>query len=141
MTTDSNKKLVEQLFKEVMNEKNLSFVDKSFAPNFKHHGIPGAQGGPAGFKATYQKFIDAFPDIQVHPEHFIAEGDLVATRGEMTGTNKGSFMGAAPAGKKFRIDYIDIWKVKDGKFTENWVSMDTTGIMTQVGLMPAHETA
>ena len=79
--------------------------------------------------------------MQVLPANFICEGDMVVTQGEITGTNKGSFMGAPSTGKKFRVDYIDIWKVQNGKAVENWVSIDMAALMTQLGLIPAHETA
>ena len=31
------------------------------------------------------------------------------------------------------MPYIDIWRVEDGKFVENWVQMDTLGLMRQIG--------
>jgi steroid delta-isomerase-like uncharacterized protein len=135
--TDQNKKVVERLFKEVMNGKNFSLIDEIIAPGFTNHGIPDAKQGPAGFKETLERFVTAFPDMQVYPESIIAEGDLVATRGYCTGTNKGSFMGIPATGKKLRFDYVDFWKVQNGKCTENWVQMDMSSVMVQLGVMPA----
>jgi len=141
MANDSNKKFVEQLFNELMNSKNLSSVEKFIDPKFQHHGIPNAKGGINGFKDTLNNFLTAFPDFKLVTENFISEGDLVATRGYFTGTNKGSFMGAPVTGKKVRAEYIDVWKIKNGKAVENWVQMDSVGIMEQLGLVQAPEHA
>ena len=137
MTPDQNKQFVQQLFAEVMNGHNLSAVGKYIAPGFKHYGVPGAKGGPDGFAETLQRFFDGFHDMQVHAEDAIAEGDTVMTRGYITGTHNGNFMGIPGSGKQIRIDYIDIWKIQDGKAIENWVQMDAMGMMQQLGAMPA----
>jgi hypothetical protein len=34
------------------------------------------------------------------------------------------------------IKYIDLWRVRDGKLAENWVQMDTAGLMQQIGARP-----
>ena len=52
-------------------------------------------------------------------------------------------MGAPSTGKKVRIDCIDVWKIKNGKAVENWVSMDNVAMMTPAwfNACSAHETA
>src|SRR5258705_13075291 len=109
MTPDQNKKLIQQLFGEAMNGRNLALIDNIIAPGFVNHGIPDAKPGPEGFKAVIQQFFDAFPDMGINQEHIIAEGDIVATRGYWTGTNNGSFMGMPPTGKQVRVEYADFW--------------------------------
>ena len=140
MTTDQNKKLIEKLFNEVMNGRNLDLVEQIIAPTFVNHGIPNAKTGPSGFKEIIQQFLDGYPDMRINLEHIVAEGDHVATRGYWTGANKGSFMGMPPTGKKVRVDFIDFWNIQNGKCVENWVQMDMVGMMMQTGTMPAHAT-
>jgi steroid delta-isomerase-like uncharacterized protein len=137
MTSDQNKNLIQQLFGEAMNGRNLALVDNLIAPGFINHGIPDAKPGPEGFKAVIQQFLDAFPDMGINVEQIIAEGDVVATRGYWTGTNKGSFMGLPPTGKQVRVEYSDFWKIKDDKCIENWVQMDIAGLMQQFSGMSA----
>ncbi len=45
------------------------------------------------------------------------------------------FQGIAPSGARVRVPYIDIWRVEDGKFVENWVQMDMLGLMQQIGAL------
>ena len=137
MTSDQNKKLILQLFGEAMNGRNLALIDNLIAPGFINHGIPDAKPGPEGFKATIQQFFDAFPDMGIDVEQIIAEGDLVATRGYWTGTNKGSFMGMPPTNRKVRVDYADFWKIENDQCIENWVQMDIASVMQQLGGMSA----
>jgi len=136
---NTNKKLVEQIFNEVMNKQNFSLLEKIVGPNYVNHLQPDKKG-PAGLKEILQQFLNGFPDMKIQVEHIAAEGDLIATRGYWTGTNKGSFMGMPSTGKKVRVDYIDFWKAQNGKLVENWVQMDMQAMMQQLGLAPANAT-
>ena len=137
MSAEQNKKLVERLFSEVIAGKNPEAFDQIISPNFAHHGIPAEQPGVAGFKETLKNFQTAFPDMKVNAVQLIAEGNEVATRGYMTGTNTGSFMGIPATNKQVRFDYIDWWKFADGKAVENWVQLDINTMMAQLGVQPA----
>jgi len=135
MANNENKKLVEQVFNEILNNRNLSLTDKLIGSNYVNHGFPDLKPGPAGFKQIVQQFLDGFPDMRIYVENIITDGDLVATRGYWTGTNKGSFMNMPSTGKKVRVEYIDFWKIQNGKAVENWVQMDMVGVMQQLGAM------
>ena len=136
MSNEQNKALVSKLFTEGMNKKNYAIFNEIIAPGFTNHGIPGAQQGPEGFRDVIAVFHSAFPDFTVRPEHIIAEGDLVATRGTATGTHNGEFMGVPASGRPVNISYVDFWRVENGKLVENWVQMDSVGIMQQIGATP-----
>lgn len=133
MTTEQNKKIILRLFKEGVTEKKFQVFDEYISDNFINHGIPYAQPGPKGFKAVVQQFLQGFPDMKITVLEIVAEGATVATRGYLTGTHNGEFMGINATGKTVRIDYIDFWKLHNGKCIENWVQMDMTGLMKQIG--------
>ena len=135
MTTDHNKKIIESLYNDAINRKNLPVIDLVISPDFVSHGIPNAKTGPEGFKEMIKRFSDAFPDRNITIENMIAEGDVVATRGYWTGTNKGEFMGLPASGKKVKVEYADFWKISEGMCIENWVQMDLAGLMVQEGAM------
>ena len=137
MSAEQNKQVVGRLFNEAMNQRRFELLNEIIAPEFVNHGMPGAQQGPEGMRQILQGFLDAFPDMKITVEHIVAEGDMVATRGHWVGTNKGSFMGGPASGNSVRSDYVDFWKMKDGKCIENWVQMDMIGIMMQTGAMAA----
>ena len=89
--------------------------------------------GPAGLRPVLRSFIAAFPDVRIHLDQVIGEGETVATRGRFTGTHKGAFMGVAATGKPVSANFVDFWRLRDGKAVENWVQMDLLGLMQQLG--------
>ena len=84
-------------------------------------------------------FQTAFPDLRITIEDEFGEGNKVGTRGSMTGTHRGEFMGIPATNKSVKVAYIDLWRVENGKFVENWVQMDMLGLMQQLGVVPAPE--
>jgi len=139
MSAENNKNLVEHLFSDVIMGKNPDAFNQLISPDFIHHGVPGEKPGVEGFKETLQAFQSAFPDLEVHARQIITEGNEVATRGYMTGTNKGSFMGMPATNQRVRFDYIDWWQLDEGKAVENWVQMDMPGLVAQLGAQPEKE--
>jgi steroid delta-isomerase-like uncharacterized protein len=137
MSTEQNKKVIEQLFLQCINDRKFSLVNQLLHPEFKHHGFGG--NGPEGFKQVINSFTDAFPDMQIQLLDIIAEGDKVVTRGSWKGTHMGTFMGLPGTSKKVETEYIDVWKLRDGKCIENWVQMDIAGLMQQLGMVPSNE--
>ena len=137
MPADKNKEIIRKIFEDGMNNRNLSVFEEYVSPQYVNHGIPGHQPGVEGFKEIINQFTEAFPDMKITQDEIIADGDSVATRGSWTGTNKGSFMGMPATGKQVNVQYMDFWKLKDGKCVENWVQMDTAGLMQQLGAQPS----
>ena len=136
MSTETNKKLIEKVFNEAMNERNFDILDQIVAPGYVNHGIPNWKTGADGLKEILKQFLYAYPDMKITIKHVIGEDNMVTTSGYWNGTNKGSFMGAPASGKEVKIAYIDLWKIEDGKCAENWVQMDMIGLMMQTGAMP-----
>jgi predicted ester cyclase len=103
--------------------------------------MPAPAPGPAGFKQVIGMFHTAFPDLHITIEDEFGAGDKVGTRGSMTGTHQGEFMGIPATNKSVKVSYIDLWRVENGKFVENWVQLDMLGLMQQLGVVPAPEQA
>ena len=123
------------MFNEVMNQRKFSLIREFIADNYVNHGLPGATG-PEGMVRVIEGFFHGFPDMHIQVDQVIGDGDMVATRGEWTGTHSGEFMGIPATGKKVRVGYIDLWKMQNGKGVENWVQMDLVSMMQQLGVMP-----
>ena len=75
----------------------------------------------------------AFPDWTETIEDIIAEGDKVVTRFTSRGTHKGKFMGVPPTGKKVKITEVAVFRIADGKITEQWGFPDLQGLRQQLG--------
>ena len=101
-----------------------------------NYDMPMPEPGPAGIRAVMGGFFAGFPDMTIVLEQTVGDGDLVCTRGHFEGTHDGDFMGVPATGKKVNINYMDMWRIADGKAVENWVRIDMLGLMQQLGVVP-----
>jgi steroid delta-isomerase-like uncharacterized protein len=130
----SGAKTFSAFVEQVFNQGQIEKSDLYFAPDFIDHAPwPGKSADVAGFKAGLAEMRSAFPDLKVTIERTVSEGDLVVVHMTMSGTHRGDYMGAKPSGKTFKVEAIDIVRVKNGRFTEHWGIFDAA-MMAQLGL-------
>jgi predicted ester cyclase len=89
--------------------------------------------GHRGFAAA---FYAAFPDLEHRISEVIAEGDRVAVRFQITGTNTESFMGNPATGRPIEVDALALMTVESGKVTELHGQFDQMGVLQQIGAVP-----
>lgn len=135
MGVAENQELVRQMFEKSINARDASAFEEYIGDTYVNHDMP-AEPGPAGLKAVMGQFFAAFPDMRIVVEQSIGEGDIVATRGHFEGTHDGDFMGVPATGRKVNVQYMDMWRLQAGKAVENWVRIDTLGLMQQLGAVP-----
>jgi steroid delta-isomerase-like uncharacterized protein len=137
--SEQNKTLTRRFYEDVFNKKNLNTVDELCAPSFvDHDAAPGQAPGLKGLKEWLSQFLQAFPDLKATIEEMVAERDLVVTRLTCQGTHKGTFMGAAPTGKKISFSAMDMVRIKDGRAVEVWHHGNAAMALMELGVrMPA----
>ncbi|MDX3100347.1 ester cyclase [Nonomuraea angiospora] len=99
--------------------------------------LPIATTGTQAMKEVLAVLHRAFPDINVHIEDVIAEGDKVVTRNTVTGTHQGEYMGIAPTGRSITYKEILIARFAEGRIAETWAVVDVLSQMRQLGVFPA----
>ena len=77
------------------------------------------------------------PDMVMTPKDIVAEGDRVAIRAVMTGTQTGEWMGIPATGKHVEITVMDLDRIENNQFAEHWGVGDVMALMTQIGAIPA----
>ena len=138
MSIDDNKRAVANFVEVCQNQHNLAAADDIFHPDFVNHYAPGGHPleptpRPAGgFQAFYGMILQAFPDASVEINEQLAERDMVATRKTLRGTHRGEIWGLPPTGNRVELEFIDIFRVKDGKLIEHWTSMDLASLREQM---------
>jgi len=83
-------------------------------------------------KTLFGYLRSAFPDLQVHVQEQIAEGEKVATRKVFAGTHRGEFLGVAPTSRVITFEVIDILTVRGGKIAEHRVILDQAALQKQL---------
>jgi predicted ester cyclase len=136
--TEQYKTALENLIQEGFNKKNLAAFDAYFSPALMDHALPpGLPAGLEGRKIFASAFMTAFPDIHIHIEDAVAEGNKLVARWSAHGTHKGDLMGVAPTGKEVSINGTAIDRFEDGQSVEHWEIIDQLGLMQQLGVIPA----
>jgi steroid delta-isomerase-like uncharacterized protein len=98
-----------------------------------HGGGLGDGTGVEGAVGLLESFIGALPDLYAAEQNIVAENDLVVVRLVVSATVKGTLLGVPADGKPVRWGAVDIYRVTDGKISEEWAANDIASIMAQVG--------
>lgn len=114
MANDENKQLILRLFEEVFNQQSLNAIDELYAPNVvDHSAFPDQSPGIEGIKSAIKGFFEIFDDFKITIEDVVAEDDRVVTREAWRVTHK-------PSGKIAEGSVIHIFRIREGKITEEW---------------------
>ena len=131
---EANKELARDYIEQVFNQHNPGkAVDFVTGDVVWHGGGLGDVAGPENLAGLLGSFIGALPDLYAAEQDIIAENDLVLVRLVVTGTVKGSLFGVPADGKQVRWTAYDVYRVTDGKISEEWAGDDVAAIMTQIG--------
>jgi len=135
MAAEENKRVVARIF-EALNARDWDTFTGAISEDYVNHAFPDARSRE-GARQMMDMFFAGFPDLHVEVAEIIGEGDKVASRGTMRGTQTGEFMGIPATGKPVKVGYMDIWRFEGGKGVENWVQMDMLGMLQQLGIAPS----
>jgi steroid delta-isomerase-like uncharacterized protein len=134
---EQNKAALARIY-EIINTGNLDAAGDVIAVDaIEHQMMPGmTEGGLAGFKQSITLFRQAFPDLHMVADQMIADGDYVAARFTMSGTQSGPFMDRPASGNRFEVSGIDFIRFENGKAAEHWGYQDDMSLMEQLGMIP-----
>jgi predicted ester cyclase len=137
-TLDENKQVVARFVEVCQNQHDLAAADAMFHYEFVNHYVPEGRPLPPttrpaeGFQRYYAQFLAAFPDASMQIEEQVAERDLVATRKTFRGTHLGDQWGLAPTGNRVQVEFIDIFRIRDGQLAEHWHHFDWGDLRSQM---------
>jgi predicted ester cyclase len=136
MSVEENKQIVRH-YQEIYNNNRLDDLlevvsDGLLTPKI----MAGVPSGIEGAKTAHRIMLAGFPDYQTVIDDLFAEGDKVAARITMSGTNTGAFMGIPPTGKFITFTGIYIARIDGGKIVEHWGEEDGVSLLAQLGALP-----
>lgn len=143
MPAEENKAAVRRFFIDAFSEGRLEALDEVIAADARAHdpGNPQYTGGTEAAKGLVSMYRSAFPDLRFEVEDMISEGEKVATRWKASGTHEGDLPDIPATGRHATSTGITIDRFEDGRIVESWTSWDTLGLLQQLGVIPAPETA
>jgi steroid delta-isomerase-like uncharacterized protein len=139
MSTEKNKEIVRRYIEEAVSQGHLDRTGEFVADTYVRHdpSQPAEVRGLAALTALNARLRAPIPDLQLTIEDLLAEGDKVVTRLVARGTHRGELQGLAPTGRPVVATAIVIHRLAGGKIVEEWVQMDTLGLLQQLGAVPA----
>lgn len=135
-TAEKNKALVRRFISEA-NDKHYDQVAELFTADYTRHD-PDAQvdeTGPGPFVEALERLHEAFPDSEVQIGEIVAEGELVAFEGTMTGTHEGAFRGIEPTDRPIEIPGTAMHRIRDGRIAETWATWNFLLALQQLGAL------
>lgn len=135
--SEANKAIMHRIIDEAWNEGNLGVIDEILGDPYINHD-PQMKGinSAVEVKGSINMYRSAFPDLRVEINDLIAEGDKVAMRFTITGTQGGDLQNIPATGKPINLTGISISRFEDGKLVELWRNWDTIGMLQQLGVAP-----
>jgi steroid delta-isomerase-like uncharacterized protein len=137
MSAEHNRAIIQRLFDEFYPGR-VEVADELFAPQVElNDSGRTATVTPEDLKQRHRAQLAAMPDCQITLEDTLCEGDRVAYRWVLTGTQTGPLRGIPPTGKRAVMSGMTIMRIADGKIVAGWHNYDMAGLLQQLGLIPA----
>ena len=132
----ANKKLAERLNQLVWNEHKTDAIDEIVAERCVMHVGDREFRGRDGYRAFFDAYTGAFPDLSVQINDLIAEDGFVVTSYTARGHHTGPLMGIDPTGKQVKVQGVNIARYRDGKLVESNNLFNEMSLMQQLGVLP-----
>jgi predicted ester cyclase len=135
---ERNKDLIRRM-EAAWESDDLDALDDMFHPDaISHAAVPFLPPGLEGWKLAHRKMKAAVPDRKVTIEDMIAEGDTVVVRARLFGSNRGglAWAGVQPNGNRIDMEFISIYRIRDGRIAECWALNDMMKLTSQIGADP-----
>ncbi|HEY9622851.1 MAG TPA: ester cyclase [Crinalium sp.] len=131
-----NKSVAQRFYDIIWNQKNLDALDDLLTSDYVWHEpstVSDLQGVPRA-RQFLLSYFTAFPDYQVVIDDIISEDDRVAVRWTAYGTHQGPLKGIPPTGKSIKLPGISILRIREGKCSEYWTSLDNFLLLSELGI-------
>jgi steroid delta-isomerase-like uncharacterized protein len=103
------------------------------ADSVQAHGLAPAALDKAGMKNFYTALWGGFPDLTIHVDELVGEGDKVVWRITVSGTHDGPFQGVPATGKSVKFGAHYTFRFDNGKIVERWSTLDRLSLLVQIG--------
>jgi steroid delta-isomerase-like uncharacterized protein len=138
MSSQDAKAVVHRYLQEFVSGGNVAAAERLVADDvvFTSPYTSEPVHGSEPFIGMIMSLRAAFPDPRIDEHDAIAEGDMVAARWTASGTHTGEPFADMPAGRRrFEIEGMSFYRVRDGRVVEGWVNDDSLGMLTQLGAL------
>jgi predicted ester cyclase len=134
--TETNKAIVRRAFL-AREQGDVATLNELSDPDEKLHAPDGTtvrRGGPYTELKDLCPMCAALEHRKITVDMMIAEGDLVYVRSTWSGSYTGTFRGVAVSGRAVTVVYSNVYRVVDGRVSDNWFVSDRLSLAEQLGM-------
>ncbi len=141
MNTQTNEAIVRDFLTRAFNQGDLSAIEAYNSPNGIDHQEPAGTDIITHLKEVVTALRTAFPDLHFEIHELLADGEMVAIRCTMTGTQTGTLsinpgMHLPPTGRPVSVPHMYFVRIVDGLTTDLWHVWNVPMMMQQLGVTP-----
>ena len=122
---DANREVARTALEHVCARGDMALATRCYAEDFADHVGRLEYRGLEGVRRSTALYPALFDDLSFDVVDQVAEGDRVASRFVLTGTN---------SGRRVRLWGITISRLRDGRIVEDWSAFDSLELLRQLGL-------
>jgi predicted ester cyclase len=134
---EANKAVVRRFIAEIFGHQDLDAVDELAAEDFTPHTWGPTPPGRQALREAMQRAGAGVTEARFEIHHLIAEGDLVAVRLTSSALHSGEFMGLKPTNRRYSIDEMHLFRLRDGRVVEHWHEFDKGALQRQLSGDPS----
>jgi predicted ester cyclase len=118
------------------NTGDPAWAQLALASTFTDHTLPpGREQGRGGPLQASHGFRTAVPDLRAEVTEMVAAGDRVSVRLHFSGHFTGQFGKVQGQGQAIDFQAFDLYRVTDGRITDNWHLEDNLTLLQQMGIV------
>lgn len=131
-TLEQNKAIAEQIIDRIFVHHEDAAIDELVAEDFTPRTFGPMPRGREGLRDGMQRAAAGVSEAEFTIHDLIAEGDRVVARLTSSAKHTGPFMGIEPSGRRYSIDEIHIFRIRDGQLVEHWHAFDKASLLAQL---------
>ncbi len=94
--------------------------------------VNGSVQSLAEYIANLHAVVRAFPDYRWELRHLLVDGCWISAHFHDTGTHRGTFLGVPATGKAVSTQEFALYRLRDDKIVEVWVTADDLHLLDQL---------
>jgi predicted ester cyclase len=124
--TGTGPAVARKALEQVCARGDLELARECYAADFVDHVNAMDLHGHEGIRQSTDLYRALFDDLQIRVVDQVSEGDRVASRWVMTGSNRG---------RRAELTGITISRIDDGRIVEDWSALDSLELLRQLGVV------
>lgn len=129
---EANKAVVRRFIEEIFGHQDLDAIDVLASDDFTPHTWGSMPHGRAALREAVHRAGSGVTGARFEIHDIVAEGDRVAVRLTSSAHHTGVFMGQPPSGRRYSINEMHFFRLRDGQVVEHWHEFDKGALMEQL---------